>query len=73
MEEKKRGIEEIEELQAKHREQLRENREKVTQRKQRTRRLIKRGGLCEGLINSAGRNAAGMTDEEFLDALQEIL
>ena len=57
------------EIQKKHREQMKENREKIKQRKVRTHRLIVRGAIAEKLVP----NAESMTDEEFGQYLYRAL
>ena len=51
----------IKEVQQKHREQMRANRDKVKARKARTHRLIVRGAIAEGAIPGS----ESMTNEEF--------
>ena len=66
-----REVDELNELKAqqeKHRQELKENRDKVLERKTRTRRLIKRGAIAEGFVG----DAEGMTDEEFYQALRRL-
>lgn len=53
------------ELQKKHREQMRERRDAVKQRKARTHRLIVRGAIAEKAISGS----EDMTDAEFQQAL----
>ena len=43
----------ISELQEKHRRQMADNRDKVKERKARTRRLIERGAIAESMIDGA--------------------
>ena len=47
----------ISELQEKHRRQMADNRDKVKERKARTRRLIERGAIAESMINLPGSYA----------------
>lgn len=54
-------MEELLALQKKHREQAIRNRQKVEERKARTRRLIRRGGMLETFITGA----AQMADDEI--------
>lgn len=51
----------INELQEKHRRQMMDNRDKVRERKARTRRLIERGAIAESMIDGADK----MTNDEF--------
>ena len=51
----------INELQEKHRRQMTDNRDKVRERKARTRRLIERGAIAESMIDGADK----MTNDEF--------
>lgn len=51
----------INELQEKHRRQMADNRDKVKERKARTRRLIERGAIAESMIDGADK----MTNDEF--------
>lgn len=67
--EKELTLKEIEEIQAKHREELKENRERLKARKQRTHRLIVRGIMAESLV----MNAEDMTDDEFKAVLEKAL
>ena len=57
------------ELQLKHQQQMKEQREKVKERKARTHRLIVRGAISEKAIEGAEE----MTDEEFQDALYKAI
>ncbi len=54
-------IQQLQMLQQKHREQIKENRQKTLDRKNRTHRLIVRGAIAEGVVPDADK----MTDEEF--------
>lgn len=54
-------IQQLQMLQQKHREQIKENRQKTLDRKNRTHRLIVRGVIAEGVVSDADK----MTDEEF--------
>lgn len=54
-------IQQLQMLQQKHREQIKENRQKTLNRKNRTHRLIVRGVIAEGVVPDADK----MTDEEF--------
>ncbi len=54
-------IQQLQMLQQKHREQIKENRQKTLNRKNRTHRLIVRGAIAEGVVPDADK----MTDEEF--------
>ena len=54
-------IQQLQMLQQKHREQIKENRKKTLDRKNRTHRLIVRGAIAEGVVPDADK----MTDEEF--------
>ena len=56
----------ISELQEKHRKQMADNRDKVKERKARTRRLIERGAIAERLIDGAKT----MTNDEFARAMR---
>lgn len=53
------------ELQLKHQQEMKENREKIRLRKARTHRLIVRGAIAEKAIEGAEK----MSDEEFQQAL----
>ena len=59
---------EMMELQEKHRIKLQAQRDKVKERKARTRRLIKRGAIAEGFVGEA----ENMTDDEFYQALKKL-
>ena len=54
-------LEEIEKLQEKHRQQLKENAERIEKKKKRVSRLVRRGIIAESYID----NAENITDEEF--------
>ena len=54
-------IQQLQMLQQKHREQIKENRQKTLNRKNRTHRLIVRGVIAERVVPDADK----MTDEEF--------
>lgn len=54
-------IQQLQMLQQKHREQIKENRQKTLDRKNRTHRLIVRGAIAEGVVPDADK----MTDGEF--------
>lgn len=58
-------IDELKAEQEKHRQQMKENRAKVMERKRRAHRLIVRGAIAESLIE----NAPEMSDEEFRQKL----
>lgn len=60
---------ELTELQLKHQEQMKEKREAIKRRKERTHRLIVRGAIAENAIEGA----AGMTDEQFQKALFQAI
>lgn len=51
----------ISELQEKHRRQMADNRDKVKERKARTRRLIERGAIAESMIDGAAK----MTNDDL--------
>ncbi len=59
----------ISELQEKHRRQMADNRDKVKERKARTRRLIERGAIAESLIDGAAK----MTNEEFARVMRSMI
>ena len=59
----------ISELQEKHRKQMADNRDKVKERKARTRRLIERGAIAESLIDGAAK----MTNDEFARAMRSMV
>ena len=59
----------LREEQAKHRRQLAENRQKMKDRKLRTRRLITHGAIAESMIPGA----EDMDDETFTQALEASL
>lgn len=59
----------ISELQEKHRRQMVDNRDKVKERKARTRRLIERGAIAESLIDGAKT----MTNDEFARAMRSMV
>ena len=65
----KTAEEKIREVQQKHREQMRANRDKVKARKARTHRLIIRGAIAEQAI----KNSEAMTNEEFQQELYRQL
>lgn len=58
---------ELTELQLKHQQQMKEKREAIKQRKERTHRLIVHGAIAEQFIT----NAEAMSDEEFKKALDD--
>ncbi len=62
-------LKEIEEIQKRHREELKENRDRLNARKKRTHHLIVRGTIAESFID----NAEDMTDEEFREELEKAL
>ena len=62
-------VKKLTELQIKHRQQMKENRDKTKARKERTHRLIVRGAMAENLIE----NASSMTDEQFQLELTKLL
>lgn len=57
------------ELQLKHQRDMKEKREAVKRRKERTHRLIVRGAIAENAIEGASE----MTDEQFQDELLRIV
>lgn len=59
----------ISELQEKHRRQMADNRDKVKERKARTRRLIERGAIAESMITGASE----MTNEEFARVMRSVV
>lgn len=59
----------ISELQEKHRKQMADNRDKVKERKARTRRLIERGAIAESIIDGAKT----MTNDEFARAMRSMV
>lgn len=59
----------ISELQEKHRKQMADNRDKVKERKARTRRLIERGAIAESLIDGAKT----MTNDEFARVMRSMV
>ena len=59
----------MQKLQEQHRGQLRKKRERIEERKKRTRRLIQRGAMAESFIDGAPE----MTDDEFMDAMKQRL
>lgn len=59
----------ISELQEKHRRQMSDNRDKVKERKARTRRLIERGAIAESLIDGAKT----MTNDEFARVIRSMV
>lgn len=59
----------ISELQEKHRRQMADNRDKVKERKARTRRLIERGAIAESMID----DAATMTNDEFARIMRSMI
>lgn len=59
----------ISELQEKHRRQMADNRDKVKERKARTRRLIERGAIAESMIDGA----ATMTNDEFVRIMRSMI
>ena len=62
-------VKKLTELQIKHRQQMKENRDKTKARKERAHRLIVRGAMAENLIE----NASLMTDEQFQLELTKLL
>ena len=62
-------LEEIEILQEKHRQQLKENAERIDKKKKRVSRLVRRGIIAESYIE----DAENMTDEEFEAILHTAL
>lgn len=56
-------------IQLKHQQEMREKRDKLRQRKERTHRLIVRGAIAENAIEGS----TDMTDEEFQTALLRIV
>ncbi len=61
--------EKLKEKQARHREQMKANRDKLKERKARTHRLIVRGGMIESMISGAD----AMSDEEFMSVLYALI
>lgn len=61
--------EKLKEKQARHRAQMKANRDKLKERKARTHRLIVRGGMVESMISGADK----MTDEEFKAVLYALI
>ena len=61
--------ERLKEKQARHREQMKANRDKLKERKARTHRLIVRGGMVESMISGAD----SMSDEEFRAVLYALI
>lgn len=59
----------LKEIQARHRQQMKMNRDKVKERKARTHRLIVRGGMVESMISGADQ----MTDAEFEQVLYGLI
>lgn len=59
----------ISELQEKHRRQMMDNRDKVRERKARTRRLIERGAIAESMIDGADK----MTNDEFARVMRSMV
>lgn len=59
----------ISELQEKHRRQMADNRDKVKERKARTRRLIERGAIAESMIDGADK----MTNDEFARVMRSMV
>ena len=59
----------ISELQEKHRRQMADNRDKVKERKVRTRRLIERGAIAESMIDGAEK----MTNDEFARVIRSMV
>lgn len=57
------------ELQLKHQQQMKEKRDAIKLRKQRTHRLIVRGAIAENVIEGA----LDMTDEQFQEALLRVI
>ncbi len=62
-------VNDLKTLQELHRQQLKENRDKVLARKRRAHRLIVRGAIAEKLIKDADK----LTDEEFQKELYRML
>lgn len=62
-------INELKALQEKHRKQLKENRDKVLERKRRAHRLIVRGAIAEKYVTGAEK----LTNEEFKCSLEELI
>lgn len=63
------SIEELKALQEKHWAQIKANKEKTLERKNRTHRLIVRGAIAEKLVVDADK----MTDEEFQQYLYDCI
>ena len=59
----------ISELQEKHRRQMADNRDKVKERKARTRRVIERGAIAESMIDGATK----MTNDEFARVIRSMV
>ena len=62
-------VNDLKALQELHRQQLKENRDKVLARKQRAHRLIVRGAIAEKLVPDAEK----LTNEEFQQELYRML
>lgn len=62
-------IEELRILQERHRQQIKENKEKTLQRKNRTHRLIVRGAIAESVVPDSDK----MSDEEFQQFLYKAV
>ena len=60
-------------MQEKHRLQMAENRDRVKERKERTRRLIQRGAILEKALDMAGVDIKYMTNEDLQDYLIDHL
>ena len=63
----------VKSLQEKHRAQLKENRDKVIERKRRTRRLIIRGAISETLLSKTVDNVEDLNEDQFKAALEAAL
>lgn len=66
---KNKTLTELEKMQELHREQMKEKREAIKQRKARTRRLIARGAIAEKVVP----NAESMSDEQFQQELNRLV
>ena len=62
-------IDDLKALQELHRQQMKENRDKILARKRRAHRLIVRGAIAEKLVKDADK----MTDKEFQKELYRLL
>lgn len=62
-------LDELEKIQAKNRAQMAENRQRVLDRKARSRRLYRRGAMIEKLLPKS----AALSDEEFQRFLLQLI